>query len=433
MANGAMDFYQRSTQKLTPGYQNEREGKQLQRQREQMLFDVQIAQIKEEREEKTRKDVVGQRYDMMAKVRDIRDTYNETQDKDFLKGAIDEFKKSGDGEGYQLLQQVMTGEDSTNVAFDKAYREIRNKAITDGHIQKSDVKHVRAFMDDGSVRRVLEDRSDIAKVMTDTERMAENAGYEPGTDDFKRWVDAKNSGRFAKVFKVDDMVVEVDQLDPSKKSKVLYKGKAVPEVLELKERVKLERSWHNDFKKHSGSFIKRRDAFSTIVSSLSGTGASDLSLVFAYMKILDPGSTVREGEFATAAGARGALQRAEEEGSAVPSFLYQIIQKSATGAILTPAQRKDFARSAYNIYEKSVGTQTKREEEYARIADLQGLDKEVIIGKGLVDYFGYEKQDAPYPEGAVEMLRKQPGLAAQFKAKYGGLPLNFEENTDGGQ
>ena len=35
------------------------------------------------------------------------------------------------------------------------------------------------------------------------------------------------------------------------------------------------------------------------------SGASDIALLYGYMKVLDPGSTVREGEFATASNAGG--------------------------------------------------------------------------------------------------------------------------------
>jgi hypothetical protein len=48
-----------------------------------------------------------------------------------------------------------------------------------------------------------------------------------------------------------------------------------------------------------------QSAFGRIRATDPTTAAGQISLVFQYMKMLDPGSTVREGEFATAENARG--------------------------------------------------------------------------------------------------------------------------------
>jgi hypothetical protein len=70
-------------------------------------------------------------------------------------------------------------------------------------------------------------------------------------------------------------------------------------------------------------------------SAKKATAAGDLSMVFNFMKMLDPGSTVREGEFANAAAAAG-----------LPDRMIQYAKKIDDGTILTPEQREDFLNTA---------------------------------------------------------------------------------------
>jgi len=64
----------------------------------------------------------------------------------------------------------------------------------------------------------------------------------------------------------------------------------------------------DDFRSESKEFVKVRDAYGRILST-DASAAGDLALIFNYMKILDPGSVVREGEFATAQNSAGIPER----------------------------------------------------------------------------------------------------------------------------
>jgi hypothetical protein len=70
-----------------------------------------------------------------------------------------------------------------------------------------------------------------------------------------------------------------------------------------------------------------------------GTAMGDMGLVFAYMKSLDPGSVVREGEQASAQNAAG-----------VPDRIRNLYNNLASGERLTPEQRADMASTALDIY-----------------------------------------------------------------------------------
>lgn len=93
---------------------------------------------------------------------------------------------------------------------------------------------------------------------------------------------------------------------------------------------------------------KRVDDFITVqtkydrIESALDSAAGDISLIFAYMKMLDPASTVREGEFATA-----------EQSGGLDDNLVSTYNRILTGERLIPERRKDFKKQATAIYNKS--------------------------------------------------------------------------------
>lgn len=67
------------------------------------------------------------------------------------------------------------------------------------------------------------------------------------------------------------------------------------------------------------------------MKSATNDGPGDLALIYSYMKMLDPGSVVREGEFATASNSAG-----------LDAKVRNIYNKVLNGERLTPGQRKTF-------------------------------------------------------------------------------------------
>lgn len=96
--------------------------------------------------------------------------------------------------------------------------------------------------------------------------------------------------------------------------------------------------------------------------------ASDLSLVFGFMKMLDPGSVVREGEFATAQNAAG-----------VPDRVRNAYNRALSGEILNPNQRAGFLAAAEDAYRAETATYQPIADLYGRLAQTQGLDPADII------------------------------------------------------
>jgi hypothetical protein len=104
----------------------------------------------------------------------------------------------------------------------------------------------------------------------------------------------------------------------------------------------------------------------TLASEDSAVG--DLSLIFGYMKMLDPGSVVREGEFANAENATG-----------VPSRVQNIYNKVANGERLSQSQRDAFKGQAKKLYEASAEQEATFRSGITRIAKGYGLNTDNIF------------------------------------------------------
>jgi len=125
----------------------------------------------------------------------------------------------------------------------------------------------------------------------------------------------------------------------------------------------------------SKSFQTQDDAYGRVISSAENpSAAGDLALIFNYMKVLDPGSTVREGEFANAENSAGVDQRVRG--------LYNKIME---GKRLTETQRLDFVDRSRKLYGDAAEKQLKREGRYKGLAEKRGLDTAEVVSS-LVNY-----------------------------------------------
>lgn len=95
----------------------------------------------------------------------------------------------------------------------------------------------------------------------------------------------------------------------------------------------------------------------------SPSAANDLALIFSYMKMLDPGSVVREGEFANAQNAAG-----------VPDRVLNLYNNLRLGERLNPAQRQQFTQSAQETAASAQGQIDQVRDEYHEIATASGFD-----------------------------------------------------------
>lgn len=106
----------------------------------------------------------------------------------------------------------------------------------------------------------------------------------------------------------------------------------------------------------------------TEVAEQAPSAAGDISLVFNFMKMNDPQSTVREGEFATAEKARG-----------VPESIRNIYNKILEGQLLTPDQRKDFSNQAGNLLEGQLKAQERIDQRFVSLSEKQAVDPSLVV------------------------------------------------------
>jgi len=146
-----------------------------------------------------------------------------------------------------------------------------------------------------------------------------------------------------------------------------------------------------EFVQQSKTFIDVRDSFQRIqASAKEPSAAGDLALVFNFMKMLDPQSVVREGEFATAQNATG-----------VPQQIRNIYNKIMEGKRLAPEQRKDFVGRAGQLMNRQKESHYNLRQEYGRIAKsykvkpqdvLVDLRMQLEVGEVYVDDLTGEKR-----------------------------------------
>lgn len=99
------------------------------------------------------------------------------------------------------------------------------------------------------------------------------------------------------------------------------------------------------------------------------TPAGDLAAATKVMKILDPGSVVRESELGMAMAATGVEDK-------VRNYANMVI----TGEKLTPSQRKDFVELSDKLYNAAAGQFNQKRGEYAGIAERNKLDVQAAVG-----------------------------------------------------
>lgn len=108
--------------------------------------------------------------------------------------------------------------------------------------------------------------------------------------------------------------------------------------------------------------------------------AGDLAMIFGYMKILDPGSVVREGEFANAQNAAG-----------VPDIVRNAYNRALSGQRLNPQQRQQFLTQGRNIAGQTRRLLQAQNQRYTKIAKQYQVDPMLVV------YDPFEGMEIPTP------------------------------------
>lgn len=172
----------------------------------------------------------------------------------------------------------------------------------------------------------------------------------------------------------------------------------------------VEKGLRSEFDNKTKDFVIVRDAVAKIQNvAANPSPAGDISLIFSYMKTLDPNSTVREGEYATAQNA-----------GSIPTTVWARYNKAVNGESLTAQQRDDFVQQAFNVYDAQLNQYKNDLDRYTALAKGYNVKPENVV----YDRTGNLKR----PERkAAEENTQQPGKS-QGNAKTDIMRWERDEN-----
>lgn len=151
-----------------------------------------------------------------------------------------------------------------------------------------------------------------------------------------------------------------------------YRAKLISDKTENKDKREDVDNLRKELTSHpvSKESVTINGAFDRVSKAFGGkpSAAGDLSGIFGYMRLLDPGSTVREGEFANAQNAAGVDDR-----------IRNLYNNAINGERLSSEQRLDFLTRAKEIKTAQDARQESINKTYADLAKARGYKPEEII------------------------------------------------------
>lgn len=178
---------------------------------------------------------------------------------------------------------------------------------------------------------------------------------------------------------------------------------------------KTEEGLRKEFNALVKDFNLVSDSFARVKASVEDpTGAGDLSLIFNFMKMLDPNSVVRESEFATA----------QNTGN-VPNRIVGLYNRllSEEGKRLSIEQRNDFTDRANKLFDAARSQATKTAEAYSGIAERNDVDVQNVIAN-----FAVRAEQTP---AKITDPRQIPGFSDLSPAEQQELITLFERQNSG--
>ena len=199
----------------------------------------------------------------------------------------------------------------------------------------------------------------------DTEEQAQQMAYReiPGFKQGKYTQEVDENG---------NPFFRVEPREKMSKSEIAAEQKAIAEAKKATDtgvNFETEKKLRDEYVGQTKDFKTIQSAWRSIkTSGGEPSAAGDMSLIFGYMKLLDPGSTVREGEYANAQNAGG-----------VPDRVVASYNKLINGQILSDSQRKDFLGQAKKQYDSRRGEYGELKKSYTQLAKEYGLEPKRVV------------------------------------------------------
>ena len=277
--------------------------------------------------------------------------------------------------------QARTGilRERAKVEADKAAAEAQERETRAGVLRQKQAKEEAEAKRAEGITSMAR-RMDTLTSRADVEKAAAEAGMQP--DEFLAAVAEQQEKAIGEQQKAEGKL-DLDEAraeqaraaaDKAKRVPVIRpksapKAAAVDTTKAVKDATKLRQEYRKapavvKYDAARGDFAKMEQA------AKNPSAGGDLALVFSFMKVLDPGSTVREGEFANAQNAAGVPDRVRNEFNRVTS-----------GERLSPEQRADFLRQAKSFADAYKADADKERAFYRGLAERSGFSPVDVVGE----------------------------------------------------
>lgn len=215
-------------------------------------------------------------------------------------------------------------------------------------------------------------------------------------------IDLEETRRFNKTFGLSEREVAV------------LENKANAEGAEIN--VDDESTFRREYNSITSGFRDVQASYGRIKATDATTPAGQLSLVYQYMKMLDPGSTVMQGEQASASNAAG-----------IPDKTRNLYNSIIKGKPLSANQVTDFTNQADLLYERSLQDYDKARTTYEGLANLYGYAPARVVP----DFATGRKEPAVGSDGVPSLLaRPTPGTVPPIQIRddddFDALPSGVE-------
>jgi hypothetical protein len=139
--------------------------------------------------------------------------------------------------------------------------------------------------------------------------------------------------------------------------------------LTSKDKFEFEKNLRSEYDKKSKDIVSALDQARTAKKALEqGTGIGDIQAVFSFMKAVDPGSRVTEGEIELTAAAGGKLRT-----------LAAFANKAATGKVFDSATRQEMWQLMSEVTKDSIQNLDSLQTRYTGLSSEYGIDPENVI------------------------------------------------------
>jgi hypothetical protein len=179
-----------------------------------------------------------------------------------------------------------------------------------------------------------------------------------------------------------------------------------------------EASLRGEFRQATSGFDDRQQAFQSLRTMTTSGGAyNDIAAIFALFKIIDPTSTVREGEFATAQNA-----------ASIPDRIRNLWNRAQSGERMTEQQRRELMGVAGTYFDNAATSYERELNRFRELATQYGGSPDRIARDARDPAILAERQQHRVNVERVRMLRERfpNNLTARIEvARQAGIPLEM--------